>query len=68
MLKKETFTENMYEFFDGVAKILVPDDCKTAVVHNDWGNEQRINDLPKIREKLGTTLSIRKRKSTQFIS
>mgnify|MGYP003379749925 FL=1 len=51
MLKKETFTENMYEFFDGVAKILVPDDCKTAVVHNDWGNEQRINEFAQNKRK-----------------
>jgi len=28
---------NMYEFFGGVAKILVPDNCKTAVTHTkDW--------------------------------
>ena len=26
---------HMYEFFGGVAKILVPDNCKTAVVHNN---------------------------------
>jgi len=32
---------HMYEYFGGVAKILVPDNCKTAVVHNnDWYNQQ----------------------------
>ena len=31
----------MYEYFGGVARILVPDNCKTAVVHNkDWYNQQ----------------------------
>ena len=33
----------MYEFFGGVAKILVPDNCKTAVIHNNNWNDQRIN-------------------------
>ena len=32
---------HMYEYFGGVARILVPDNCKTAVVHNkDWYNQQ----------------------------
>ena len=31
----------MYEYFGGVARILVPDNCKTAVIHNkDWYNQQ----------------------------
>lgn len=31
---------HMYEYFGGVAKILVPDNCKTAVVHNGgWYNQ-----------------------------
>ena len=34
---------HMYEFFVGVAKILVPDNCKTAVIHNNNWNDQRIN-------------------------
>ena len=34
---------HMYEFFGGVAKILVPDNCKTAVIHNNNWNDQRIN-------------------------
>ena len=27
-------TYSQYEYFGGVAKILVPDNCKTAVIHN----------------------------------
>lgn len=34
---------HMYKFFGGVAKILVPDNCKTAVIHNNNWNDQRIN-------------------------
>ena len=34
---------HMYEFFGGVARILVPDNTKTAVVHNSGWNDQRIN-------------------------
>jgi hypothetical protein len=31
----------MYEYFGGVTRILVPDNCKTAVIHNkDWYNQQ----------------------------
>ena len=35
---------HMYEFFGGVAKILVPDNCKTAVIHNNSWNDQVINE------------------------
>lgn len=32
---------HMYQYFGGVARILVPDNCKTAVVHNGgWYNQQ----------------------------
>ena len=32
---------HMYEYFGGVTRILVPDNCKTAVFHtNDWYNQQ----------------------------
>lgn len=32
---------HMYEYFGGVTRILVPDNCKTAVIHNnDWYNQQ----------------------------
>lgn len=34
---------HMYEYFGGVARILVPDNCKTAVVHNRKWNDQQIN-------------------------
>lgn len=34
---------HMYEYFGGVAKLLVPDNCKTAVIRNgDW-NDPQIN-------------------------
>ena len=35
---------HMYEYFGGVAKILVPDNCKTAVIHNNNWNDQVINE------------------------
>ena len=32
---------HMYEYFGGVTRILVPDNCKTAIVHNnDWYSHQ----------------------------
>ena len=32
---------HMFEYFGGVSKILVPDNCKTAVIHNgDWNDPQ----------------------------
>ena len=32
---------HMFEYFGGVTRILVPDNCKTAVVHNNnWYNQQ----------------------------
>ena len=34
---------HMFNFFGGVPKILVPDNCKTAVVHNRSWSEQEIN-------------------------
>lgn len=33
---------HMYEYFGGVAKILVPDNCRTAVDHNKGWKDQRI--------------------------
>ena len=33
-----------YEFFGGVARILVSDNCKTAVVHNGGWKDQQINE------------------------
>ena len=34
---------HMYEYFGGVTKILVPDNCKTAVIHNGGWKDPRIN-------------------------
>ena len=34
---------HMYDHFGGVTRILVPDNCKTAVTHNKNWNGQRIN-------------------------
>lgn len=36
---------HMYEYFGGVAKILVPDNCKTAFIHNGGWKDQRINTV-----------------------
>ncbi len=33
----------MFEYFDGVSKILVPDNCKTAVIHNEDWNDPQVN-------------------------
>jgi len=34
---------HMYEYFGGVARILVPDNCKTAVIHNKGWYTQKLN-------------------------
>ena len=48
---------HMYEYFGGVAKILVPDNCKTAVVHNKGWNDQRINTVyHEMAEHYGTAI------------
>ena len=48
---------HMYEFFGGVAKILVPDNCKTAVIHNSGWNEQLINaTYQEMAEHYGTAI------------
>ncbi len=36
---------HMYQYFGGVAKILVPDNCKTAVIHNRKWEDPRINEV-----------------------
>ena len=33
----------MYDYFGGVTRILVPDNCKTVVIYNKNWNDQRIN-------------------------
>lgn len=48
---------HMYEYFGGVAKILVPDNCKTAVVHNGGWKDQRINTVyHEMAERYGTAI------------
>ena len=48
---------HMYEFFGGVAKILVPDNCKTAVIHNGgWKNQQINETYQEMAEHYGTAI------------
>lgn len=36
---------HMYEYFNGVARILVPDNCKTVVEHNHGWKDPRVNAI-----------------------
>lgn len=36
---------HMYEYFGGVTRILVPDNCKTAVIHNNNWYDQQVNTV-----------------------
>ena len=48
---------HMYDFFGGVARILVPDNCKTAVVHNGGWKDQQINETyQEMAEHYGTAI------------
>ena len=48
---------HMYEFFGGVSRILVPDNCKTAVVHNGGWKDQQINETyQEMAEHYGTAI------------
>ena len=48
---------SMYEYFGGVAKILVPDNCRTAVDHNKSWKDQRINAVyQEMAEHYGTAV------------
>lgn len=48
---------HMYEYFGGVAKILVPDNCKTAVVHaGGWYNQQLNTVYHEMAEHYGTAI------------
>jgi transposase len=48
---------HMYEYFGGVAKVLVPDNCKTAVVHNGgWYNQQVNTVYHEMAEHYGTAI------------
>jgi len=47
----------MYKFFDGVAKILVPDNCKTAVSHGGGWYSQQLNAVyHEMAEHYGTAI------------
>ena len=48
---------HMYEYFGGVARILVPDNCKTAVVHNGGFKDQQVNETyQEMAEYYGTAI------------
>ena len=48
---------HMYEFFGGVARILVPDNCKTAVDHNGGWKDQQLNETyQELAEHYGTAI------------
>ena len=48
---------HMYEYFGGVARILVPDNCKTAVIHNRGFKDQQINETyQEMAEYYGTAI------------
>ena len=48
---------HMYEYFGGVARITVPDNCKTAVIHNNGWKDQRINAVyHEMAEHYGTAI------------
>ena len=48
---------HMYEFFGGVARILVPDNCKTAVIRNSGFSERQINETyQEMAEHYGTAV------------
>ena len=48
---------HMYEFFGGVAGILVPDNYKTAVVHNGGWKDRQINETyQEMAEHYGTAI------------
>ena len=49
---------HMYEYFGGIAKILVPDNCTTAVIHNGgWTRDQKLNAIyHEMAEHYGTAI------------
>lgn len=48
---------HMYEYFGGVARILVPDNCKTAVIHNGGWKDQQLNETyQELAEHYGTAI------------
>lgn len=48
---------HMYEYFGSVARILLPDNCKTAVVHNGGFEDRQINETyQELAEHHGTAI------------
>lgn len=48
---------NMFRFFEGVPRILVPDNCKTAVLHNTGWYTQKLNTVyHEMAEHYGTAI------------
>jgi transposase len=48
---------HMYDYFGGVARILVPDNCKTAVIHNGGWKDQQLNETyQEMAEHYGTAI------------
>lgn len=59
-MKQESWTcahVHMNEFVGGVARILVPDNCKTAVIHNGGYKDQQIKEIyQEMAEHYGTAI------------
>ncbi len=48
---------HMYNYFGGIAKLLVPDNCKTAVIHNKGWYTQELNTVyHEMAEHYGTAI------------
>ena len=47
---------HMFEFFGGVSKMLVPDNCKTAVVHNRKHEDELNSSYQELAEHYGTAI------------
>lgn len=48
---------HMYEYFGGITRILVPDNTKTAVIHNhDWYNQELNTVYPELAEHYNTAI------------
>lgn len=47
---------HMFEFFGGVSKVLVPDNCKTAVVHNRKHEDELNASYQELAEHYGTAI------------
>jgi len=47
---------HMFEFFGGVSKVIVPDNCKTAVVHNRKYEDELNSSYQELAEHYGTAI------------